>query len=362
MSANTDPTGARLLKGLANGSYDTLLDEILQWISISMGRSLGGRSLPRWISLLLFFLLLVLTATGLSLALREMSPLRTRMLFVELPGAALMYVSGLMIMDYIDHFRGMLRDTLIAAMLDEDDLQDLERWLHSVSNRQAHFGFGLLVMLGLGAYSVTVLSEGAGGWISYGSAFLVLAFDFGIGLVLYLFIHLVTFAFKAGVYHLDLYEPDPTSSATYLKLSSTLNGLLYRVATICAGITLLYALTGLLTQPVLITLLLLAWSPVVVLFLLVQNSLSRIVREARGRALAQVQGRIELLKGADQALSPDTLTHIIKLMDYHDRIKATRSSALDLSAGLSFLNSMLLPLIAFVVGNLNALLDLLRLR
>lgn len=43
-------------------------------------------------------------------------------------------------------------------------------------------------------------------------------------------------------------------------------------------------------------------------------------------------------------------------MDYHDRIKATRNSALDLRAGLNFLNSLLLPLIAFVLGNLDKIL------
>jgi hypothetical protein len=45
-----------------------------------------------------------------------------------------------------------------------------------------------------------------------------------------------------------------------------------------------------------------------------------------------------------------------RLMDLHDRIKATRSSALDLRAGLAFLNSLLLPLIAFLLANLDRVL------
>ena len=49
---------------------------------------------------------------------------------------------------------------------------------------------------------------------------------------------------------------------------------------------------------------------------------------------------------------------INRLMDYHDRIKATRNSALDLRAGLNFLNSLLLPLLAFLLANLKEVLKL----
>jgi hypothetical protein len=44
------------------------------------------------------------------------------------------------------------------------------------------------------------------------------------------------------------------------------------------------------------------------------------------------------------------------ITENHDRIKATRNSALDLRAGLNFLNSLLLPLLAFVLGNFDKIL------
>ena len=49
-----------------------------------------------------------------------------------------------------------------------------------------------------------------------------------------------------------------------------------------------------------------------------------------------------------------------RLMDYHDRVRATRNSALDLRTSLSFLNSLLLPLIAFILANLDSLVELFR--
>lgn len=47
-------------------------------------------------------------------------------------------------------------------------------------------------------------------------------------------------------------------------------------------------------------------------------------------------------------------------MDYHNRIKATRDSALDLRAALNFLNSLLLPLLAFLLANLGKVLEAFR--
>ena len=47
-------------------------------------------------------------------------------------------------------------------------------------------------------------------------------------------------------------------------------------------------------------------------------------------------------------------------MDYHDRIKATPNSALNFRAGLNFLNSLLLPILAFVVANLKDVINILK--
>jgi hypothetical protein len=48
----------------------------------------------------------------------------------------------------------------------------------------------------------------------------------------------------------------------------------------------------------------------------------------------------------------------LALMDYHDRIMGARSLALDVRTGLNLLNSLLLPLLAFLVSNLRNVLAL----
>ena len=49
--------------------------------------------------------------------------------------------------------------------------------------------------------------------------------------------------------------------------------------------------------------------------------------------------------------SSETLEHLEKLMNYHDRIRDTPNSALNMRAGLNALNSILLPLITLILAN-----------
>jgi len=54
----------------------------------------------------------------------------------------------------------------------------------------------------------------------------------------------------------------------------------------------------------------------------------------------------------------EKIESINRLMDYHDRIKGTPNSALDFRAVLSFVNSLLLPLLAFLLSNMKGLIGL----
>ena len=65
------------------------------------------------------------------------------------------------------------------------------------------------------------------------------------------------------------------------------------------------------------------------------------------------------MQAQEPILSEKRLAQINKLLDYHDRIAATRNSALNLRAGLSFVNSLLLPVIALLLTNLEKIIALL---
>ncbi len=79
---------------------------------------------------------------------------------------------------------------------------------------------------------------------------------------------------------------------------------------------------------------------------------------AKWEKLRQIQKKVERLESQEDIPSRDTLAHINALMDYHTRIMSTQNLALDFRTGLNLLNSLLLPLFAFLLTNLGKLFDL----
>jgi len=104
---------------------------------------------------------------------------------------------------------------------------------------------------------------------------------------------------------------------------------------------------------------LLVVSPMVIMYAAGQYHLSDIIVRAKWKMLNEVQTKIEKLSGENEIPDKDSLDRLSKLMDYHDRIKATPNSALNFRASLNFLNSLLLPLLAFILANLDTVMAVL---
>jgi hypothetical protein len=137
-----------------------------------------------------------------------------------------------------------------------------------------------------------------------------------------------------------------------------LSNFVYIAAVLAAIVTLVAALLGWLTLATIIFLALVGWGPLTALFVTNQVALAKIITRAKWKKLNEIQAQIEKLEAEENIAEKETMETINRLMDYHDRIKATRNSALDLRAGLNFLNSLLLPLLAFLLGNLKEVLKL----
>jgi hypothetical protein len=96
---------------------------------------------------------------------------------------------------------------------------------------------------------------------------------------------------------------------------------------------------------------LLVISPMVIMYAAGQYHLSDVIVRAKWKILNEVQTKIEELSNQEEIPDKETLDRLSKLMDYHDRIKSTPNSALNLRVSLNFLNSLLLPILAFVLAN-----------
>jgi hypothetical protein len=84
------------------------------------------------------------------------------------------------------------------------------------------------------------------------------------------------------------------------------------------------------------------------------------VRRAKAKTLNEIQAKIEKLHTSESLGEKGTMETINRLMDYYDRIKSTRSSRIDLGAVLNLINSLLLPLLALVLGNIDKILALIK--
>ena len=65
-----------------------------------------------------------------------------------------------------------------------------------------------------------------------------------------------------------------------------------------------------------------------------------------------------LRPGADPP-EHDAMETVLWLWDYHDRIKGTRNSTLDIMGILNLVNTLLIPLLALLVANRDVIFELL---
>ncbi len=68
--------------------------------------------------------------------------------------------------------------------------------------------------------------------------------------------------------------------------------------------------------------------------------------------MTEIQDNIERTQAQEELSEKDTLEKINRLMDFHDRIKGTRSSAFNLRSGVDLINSLLLPIVGSLLGHI----------
>ena len=161
-------------------------------------------------------------------------------------------------------------------------------------------------------------------------------------------------------YHFDLYTPDPSSSEVVGRLSRLLSFILYVTMGFIILLMIGLGLFDILSEKTLLPgflISLIVFSPMVIMYAAGQYHLSDVIVRAKWKMLNELQTKIEKLSGGEEIPDKDSLDRLSKLMDYHDRIKSTPNSALNFRASLNFLNSLLLPILAFILANLDKVID-----
>jgi hypothetical protein len=352
---------------LTSGKYQTLVGRMCGGASRLVQRiTRTSKPLPIWYGAVVIGLSLVLIFGLLSLLTGEADLYRDS--YNGISGARLFAGSCLFIWLSLGYLLALNRryqsisaqvaEQLLDMLESESDLADIQQWLLGWTRIRRPLLVAIVYMMVVGPYSVVFLSSYLGVFIGIGGIYLHIVIGIFLGIGFYYFYLFGLLPLRIRKYRFKLFAADPSHSKAITCLLDIFNANAYLAALLLASGMLLGFLSGVL--PVYgIVVVLLGWVPLIVIFILHHSALAEIITTAKWAMLYEIQAKIEQLQVQAGILTEETLGQIEKLLNYHDRIATTRNSALNLRTGLSFVNSLLLPLLAFVLGNLDKIFALL---
>jgi hypothetical protein len=101
------------------------------------------------------------------------------------------------------------------------------------------------------------------------------------------------------------------------------------------------------------------WLPLIALFVVNQVAISGVITRSKRKSLNEVEVQMAALRPGADPPEHEAMETLLWLWDYHDRIKGTRSTILDIMGIVNLVNTLLIPLLAFLVANREVIFDLL---
>jgi hypothetical protein len=260
-------------------------------------------------------------------------------------------------------FLKTFRESLLDKMTRDNDMQNFGNWMEENFGLRKPLVSGMVAGPLLAWFLYSSWLENHHAAVFQVSVFVVLLLSSiqSVWVAYYLLPFYIAFPSRLNRYQFDLYTPDPSSSEVVGRLSRLLTFILYVTLGFIIQLTVGLTLLGVLTEQTPVAgfvFSIFVWAPTVILYAAGQFHLSDLIARAKWRMLNEVQTKIEALYSEEGIPSKDNLERLAKLMDYHDRIKTTPNSALNFRSSLNFLNSLLLPVLAFVIANLDKVLAL----
>lgn len=352
---------------LAAGKYKTLVDICLGWFERLL-RKISRRSqpLPLWVvAIILCILVPMVSILGIYLAgdwasfsvIAEAFALGFRIGFlIQILNTALFVLTTLLINQYIHRLFALWQNDILDRTDSLLSLNDFEGWLKAVCNWRLHLFVIIICNMLFNPYGIYLVNSQFHLTAGFGQIFSATVLNIFSVAFLYQLVMVILLSVRLHRYELKLFSPDPSSSQLVSHLSGELGLFAYFFAIFSVVVTLeISSFENFSFFGIVIVLL---WIPIIALFSLNQTSLSNIIRRSKWKKLDEIQARIEKLQELENYTDEETMKAINRLLDYHDRIKATRNSAVDVRTMLNFVNSLLLPLIAFILGNLDLVFNL----
>ena len=347
-----------LKKRIISGGETTFLNEVFHKTTIFLQKAIRRREhLSDWWGVCLITFVFILIALGVFLLQTRINPTHYSVVFWDI---VFMVPTIICIKIHSDSIVSRLHEQVIDFVRSNESLDDLDRWWNTFTSKKSAFIFTVAFLIFtmpfvyLLAYLPTVDFPAPGLLI----LLLIVQVFFAMGFYNELvFLSLLS---RIQNYQFDLFESDPADSTVIGNLSSMFMGTIYLSAVISALLTLVVVATKTFTPLVIFLLLIPLWGVTTFFFVMIQLSLAKVITKKKDETLNSIHKKIESLKIGQNFMDEKTREAFNWWLDYYKKVKQTRNSAMNPGSTLGFLNSLLLPLLTFVLTNLGTFLGWLR--
>jgi len=358
---NLSQSREELKSQIASGQYDTVVDKILDGIGNFLRKIFKlPVSIPAWISGLVIVIVMIFLVILPPIISNEFSAVENQLIFKdELISIAIAYTAMVSIKYGKQSIYATWKERLLDTLDSQQDLANFHKWLMVMSNKRWSliigflYGISFAIIIPIRAASSNILYFGVTKII-----FLVLSFFQG-GLGVYYFFLVLSLSIRMRKYKFALFSINPSQSEPIEHLSNISMTIVYLAAInmTIGSLGFFYADVLEMTPSLILFLIILWWIPLTAFFIFSQQSLQKIIIAEKWKTLNRLQEVISGYEINKELAEGDTINEINKLISFHDQIKSTPSSALNVRAGLNFINSLLLPTFASIIANIETILS-----
>ena len=314
----------------------------------AIGTFIGrGRVAPIWVSAAVVMLVNLLVGTTVSALLGETRFTAPEIILTNLMWVTYTYFTIPLALGGHSSLVDFLRVRLVETMEAEQNIQELQAWAEQWLGRmfpQLLFTIGFaLIAAPLGFYAIYHTTH-----FSLGVTLIYFINLFHLFASIYGLISLLAFLLKLRNWRLRLYPDDPASSPILMQLSEELRNYILGISFWFAIFMLLMGLVGALNTITILMVSVFNWIPSLTLFVLGNYVFTRLITRIKHERLERLQSEIMKLSGLGK-FDTRTTAQIMSLMDYHDRVKASRNSLINLQSILNLVGSLALPLLATLI-------------
>lgn len=255
-----------------------------------------------------------------------------------------------------------LNDIIIPHVASQNDLFTLQRTIVQYSNPWLQFLFSVSVSAITTTIAIQALGQANYLFQPVGLSVFYFVEYATMALYYYFLIVYIGIFLRLGKLDFTIFDTNPSSSVPILQLERLARNFILAVASIFALNLLLIFFAfgaGVFNAMVIVLVVCVYTLPIVLLFVATQVSMAKIIQRLKLNKLSDIQNVIRETEKNNQSPTKEQLEILEKLLDYHDRVRSTPDSKFSLAAITNFIGSLLLPIIATILGNLNLILSLL---